>query len=241
VPGYDTVVSAAGRNAILTQIDLLKWAEQTPNIKHFLPSEYGTDIEYSVKSANEKPHQLKLRVRAYIKEHVKRVAYTYVVTGPYSELFLGPGGPNAKWGSFDVKAKKAVLVNSDGKIGFTTMPDLGKFVVRSIQHAEASHNKALKVNSFTATPDEILAEFERQSGGKWEVSHTSLDELRQRETEAWEKNEPIATLFTLRRIWSEGGTLYEKRDNNVIDAEETDSLATAVKRAIETQTGGPKV
>jgi hypothetical protein len=190
---------------------------------------------------HEKPHQLKLKVRAYIKEHMKRVAHTYVVTGPYSELFLGPGGPNAKWGSFDVKAKKAFLVNPDGKVSFTTMPDLGKFVVDTIQNVDAARNKALKVNSFTATPNEILAEFEKQTGDKWDVQHTSLDELRQREKEAWDKNEPIATLFTLRRIWAEGGTLYDKRDNDVIDAEKTESLATAVKRAIQNQTGGSKI
>jgi hypothetical protein len=40
----------------------------------------------------------------------------------------------------------------------------------------------------------------------------------------------------LRRIWGEGRTLYEKRDNWVIGAEEgLDTLSDAVKVAVEKQ------
>jgi hypothetical protein len=43
---------------------------------------------------------------------------------------------------------------------------VGKFVVKALLHPEASHNKALKVNSFTTAPLEIVSEFEKQSGGE---------------------------------------------------------------------------
>ena len=104
-------------------------------------------------------------------------------------------------------------------------------------HPEASRNKALRVNSFTATDKQILQEFEKQTGGKpWKVSYTSIDSLRTFEKEAWDEGKPFATLFTLRRIWAEGGTLYEKRDNGLIDAVEVmDTLADAVKEAIKVQ------
>jgi hypothetical protein len=106
-------------------------------------------------------------------------------------------------------------------------------------HPEASKNKALKVNSFTTTPEEIVAEFERQCGGeKWEVTYTPLDKLRQLEKDAWENKHPMAPIFTLRRIWGEGGTLYDKRDNGLIDAEDMETLSDAVKAAIEVQRAG---
>lgn len=105
-------------------------------------------------------------------------------------------------------------------------------------HPSASRNRALKVNSFTTTPAEILSEFERQTGGqKWEhVTYTPLDELRRFESEAW-KDGPSgrATVLTLRRIWTEGGTLYEKRDNEVIDAPPMETLEDVVKKVIEIQ------
>ena len=106
-------------------------------------------------------------------------------------------------------------------------------------HPEASKNKALKVNSFTTTPEEIVADFERQCGGeKCEVKYTPLDKLRQLEKDAWANKHPRAPIFTLRRIWGEGGTLYEQRDNGLIDAEDMETLSDAVKAAIEVQRSG---
>ena len=111
------------------QIPLLQWASETPSVTRFFPSEYGTDIAYNASSANENPHQLKLKVRAYIKELQEKspgkMEYTYVVTGPYSDLFFGkmlPGREEA--GGFDVQAKKAVLLGSGKeKISFTGMAE----------------------------------------------------------------------------------------------------------------------
>lgn len=113
---------------------------------------------------------------------------------------------------------------------------VGRFVVAALLHPAESKNRALKVNSFIATPLEILAEFERQMGGdKWSVSYTSLSKLRELEEQAWKEGNPVAGLFTLRRIWTEGGTAIEGRDNEVIGVKETDSLETAVRGAIKAQ------
>ncbi|KAL3455937.1 hypothetical protein BJX64DRAFT_294606, partial [Aspergillus heterothallicus] len=112
---------------------------------------------------------------------------------------------------------------------------VGKFVVHTLTHWDQAKGRALKLNSFTTAPEEILAEFEKQTGEKWEVEYTSLEQLRQYETQAWEKGEPDATGLTLRRIWTEGGTLYDKRDNADIGAEDTVTLAEAVKESIRAQ------
>jgi hypothetical protein len=116
---------------------------------------------------------------------------------------------------------------------------VGKLVVAALLHPEEAKNRALRVNSFTTTPLDIIAEFEKQTGGeKWEVEYQSLDEARESEKKAHEEKNPFAVGFTLRRIWAEGKTLYEKRDNGVIGAEEgLHTLADAVKVAIEDQTG----
>ena len=96
---------------------MVQWADESPQIKRFLPSEYGTDIEYSLASANEKPHQQKLKVRAAIRE-TKNLEYAFVVTGPYADVpfYLG-ASKNPRGGSFDVKNKKAVLLgDGNGRI-----------------------------------------------------------------------------------------------------------------------------
>lgn len=122
--GVDTVVSAVGRNVLLGQKDLIRWAEEAGGVKWFFPSEYGTDIEYGPKSAGEKPHQAKLEVRRFIREEVKSLRCTFLVTGPYVEMYftLVPSMPEA--GGFDIKGKKAVVLeDGNGKVGFTTMEE----------------------------------------------------------------------------------------------------------------------
>lgn len=103
-----------------------------------------------------------------------------------------------------------------------------------MRNPAASRNRALIVNSFTTTPNEILAEFERQTGSRWTVEYTPLDELRKLEEAAWEKGDPYATGYTLRRIWTEGGTLYQSNDNGEINvgAPDLETLADAVKSVV---------
>jgi hypothetical protein len=122
--GIDTVICALGRGALHTEEALLRQAEESGTVQWFLPSEFGTDVEYGPSSANEKPHQFKRAVRAFVREKVSRMKVTYIVTGPYFEMWLDAlsGAENA--GGFDVAAKKAYLIdNGVGKIGFCTMPE----------------------------------------------------------------------------------------------------------------------
>ena len=110
---------------------------------------------------------------------------------------------------------------------------VGRLLVATLQHPAASKNKALVVNSFTTIPNEILAEFEKQTGTKWEVKYTSLEKLRELEEQAWKDQDPLAAVFTLRRIWTEGGTIYDKRDNELIGDPPMETMADQVSQAIQ--------
>ncbi|KAI1105601.1 isoflavone reductase family protein [Jackrogersella minutella] len=231
--GFDTVVSAVGRNAIDKQADLIRLAEISNTVTRFIPSEYGTDIEYNDSSAKEKPHQKKLAVRDYIKSSVKKVRYTYLVTGPFADLYMGNMANEPQMGSFDVGGKKATLLgDGNGKVSLTTMADVGRLLVAVLLHPEASDNRAIKANSYTTTPNEIFAEFERQTGSKWDVSYTSLTDLKILEQAAWESGNPLASLYSLRRIWTEGSTLYRQTDNAALGLSKMDTLEMSVQEAI---------
>jgi hypothetical protein len=94
--------------------------------------------------------------------------------------------------------------------------------------------EVLKVQSFVATPLEIKRKFEKHTGEEWTVTYIPNEELRKVENELWEKNNPLATAATLRRIWAEGGTLYEKTDNEKLGLalEDMETLDLVVERAI---------
>jgi uncharacterized protein YbjT (DUF2867 family) len=120
--GVDTVVSCVGRNVLQHQIDLLRLAEASKTVKWFLPSEYGTDIEHNAKSPGEKPHQLKLQVRKYVAEHIRRLKVAYVVTGPYFDMWMDTieGAPQA--GGFLADQKAAYVIDQgESRVGFCTM------------------------------------------------------------------------------------------------------------------------
>ncbi|KAI8948840.1 hypothetical protein F4801DRAFT_435991 [Xylaria longipes] len=233
--GVDVVVSCLGRNALTPQMELIRLAEESASVKWFFPSEYGTDIEYDASSKDEKPHQNKLKVREFIRNNIKRVQCTYLVTGPYIDMYftLIPGVEAL--GGYDVHSKRAVVIGSgNDAVGFTSMPDVGKLLVAALHHPTEAKGQALKVQSFAATPLEILREFEKQTGAEWTTEHTSNQGLRELEARLWAENKPLATAATLRRIWAEGGTLYEKTDNEKLGLAPRDmeSLSEVVGRAI---------
>ncbi|KAJ3567832.1 hypothetical protein NPX13_g6634 [Xylaria arbuscula] len=237
--GIDVVVSALGRNSLLPQTELIRLAEQSASIRWFFPSEYGTDIEYDATSKDERPHQNKLTVRAFIRNEITKVQCTYLVTGPYIDMYLSLLPGVEAIGGYDVGTKKAVVVGSgDDAVGFTSMPDVGKLLVAALRHPEQAKGKALKVQSFVATPNEITREFEKQTGAQWSVSQTPIEELRELEKQMWEKNDPRATAATLRRIWAEGRTLYEKTDNEKLGVkpEDLETLGDIIGRAISPAT-----
>lgn len=107
----------------------------------------------------------------------------------------------------------------------------------ALRHPETAAGKALKVNSFEVTPKQVLAEYEKQTGAKWKVNYIPLSELIQEEKRLWEEGNPKATVITLRRIWSEGGTLYEKTDNEAIGVkrEDLESLEVILGRLLQGQ------
>lgn len=122
IDGFDTVVSAVGRNMLAQQLEWIGIAVSTPNIKRFLPSEYGTDIEHGPSSAAEIPHQQKLKVRAYLRSVQDSLDHTYVVTGPFVDVpgFLS-NGKVREIGMWDVNKKEALLLgDGNGKLGLTT-------------------------------------------------------------------------------------------------------------------------
>ena len=122
--GVDTVISAVGRGGLQHQINLLRLAEASDSVKWFLPSEFGTDIEHNGKSPNEKPHQVKLQVRKYIRENLKKVKVTYVVTGPYFDMWVNTApGFEVAGGYVPAKKQAYVIEDGDGRVGFCTMPE----------------------------------------------------------------------------------------------------------------------
>ena len=69
----------------------------------------------------------------------------------------------------------------------------------------------------------------------WTVDYTSLEDLKAFEKWAYDTGAPYAGGITLRRIWTEGGTLYEKNDNDLIGPVKLETLSEVVSQIIKKQ------
>ncbi|KAF2472717.1 uncharacterized protein BDR25DRAFT_312634 [Lindgomyces ingoldianus] len=113
-------------------------------------------------------------------------------------------------GTFDVKSKLAMLLGSGKEmITSTSMGDVGKLLIAAVKTPSVESPRVLKVHSFIMTPKKILSRFEKQKRSTLDVSYTNLVQLKQLEKQAWETQNPLAAVYTLRRICSKGGTFYQ--------------------------------
>ncbi|KAL7910578.1 hypothetical protein GGI35DRAFT_371704 [Trichoderma velutinum] len=230
--GVDTAISCLGRGALEHQFELIRLADESDSVRWFFPSEYGTDPDHDPSSAFEKPHQFKRKVRKTFAEEVKNLKPTYLVTGPYIEMWVDGDGT---FGGFDVKNKEAVLLG-DGEqpIGFTAMEDVGKALVAALQRPEVSVGEVLKIASFTKSPNQILAEYEKQLGHKLNTKYVALDDVRSLEKKYLDEGNPYAVVGTLRRIWATGGAVYDKLDNEALGLDgRLQSLEEAVRNRLQ--------
>lgn len=113
----------------------------------------------------------------------------------------------------------------------------------SLKTPEASANATLRVSSMNAKPNDFIQPFKNITDGKVHFTYTSLDEFRNMEKAAWDASRPDATVFTLTRIWYEGGSdfnrkplaVYLRDGQEVEDAELAKQLFTDVpKQDLET-------
>ncbi|KAF2198907.1 hypothetical protein GQ43DRAFT_450656 [Delitschia confertaspora ATCC 74209] len=200
--GCDTIISALGRNALSQARPPPRRSLLChPNLLYLQIGDRHRTCPFSATEKTEKPHQAKLTVRKFIRDNIRRLNIAYLVTEPY----------------LDAKAEKVVLINSkDGTVSFITIADMGTLLVAAQHHPSETSLRVLKVNPFMAKSRTVHAEFEKQTGSEWNVEYTRLAKLKEGEKQEWEKRNSVAIVFTLRMIWTKGGTLYEKRDNGLI-------------------------
>jgi len=217
--GFDTIISALGRGALHLQPSLVSIAASLTPPRRFFPSEYGTDIRYSATtSPHEVPHQTKLKVRAAIEALAKegKITYTYVVTGPFADTFFVSRMPGIQIGLNMGKGVYGIVGPEDPakqeKISGTTYADTAKYVLSAtLAPPETTKNATLRVSSFTATPHEIHEACEAVLGRTLTPVYTPLDELRKIEKEKYEAKDPMVVVYTLNRIWYEGGSDFSRK------------------------------
>jgi len=186
----DVVISTVGGEATATNFgELLVQAAIDANVKWFIPSEFGINIEDP--SAKIPFLSTKLAVANLLKKNQSRIAYTFITTG----TFLDWGFDVGVFG-FDINKSTAVLYDEGkNRISGTTLTAVGKTVVAVLHNPQLTLNKRIFVADATFTQQQALALLEKYTNTKWSVNNVTTANARKEAEENFAKgNIPQALL-----------------------------------------------
>lgn len=181
--GQDAVVSAIPGRPYTTHVRIIDAAVQA-GVKRYIPSEYGNNtcaaaremIPLYADKAKSFAHLQERQRQQEQQGQGQQLTWTAIHAGQFFDWGLEAG-----WLDFDIAARRATIYDSGRKPWSTaTIGTASAAVVKTLLNPEATRNKNLYVASFTVSQMDVLAELEKATGSKWEVSHVTGKEALER-------------------------------------------------------------
>ncbi|KAJ4789434.1 Isoflavone reductase-like protein [Rhynchospora pubera] len=182
ISAVDVVISAVGYAQLPDQTNIIAAIKEAGNIKRFLPSEYGNDVDrvHAVepgKSMFAKKAQFRRVVEA------EGIPYTFVSSNFFAGRFLptlgqvGVSGPPTD--------KVVILGDGNTKAVFVTEEDIATYTIKAIDDPRTL-NKILYMRppENTLSPNELVSLWEKKIGKKLERVYVPEEEVLKRIQEA---------------------------------------------------------
>ncbi|KAK3676035.1 hypothetical protein LTR78_004227 [Recurvomyces mirabilis] len=124
-------------------------------VKHFIPSEFGSNVIGNANCAALPVFAGKKKTEEYLDKVQDKITWTAVITGAFLEFCIEHGLLiNPKTGLGEVSK---VYDGGDGKRSFTTYADICTAVIGVLRRPEQCKNRAVYVQSTTTSQNELLA------------------------------------------------------------------------------------
>ncbi|KFK44106.1 hypothetical protein AALP_AA1G216600 [Arabis alpina] len=171
----DVVISAVGRPQILDQINIIDAIKESGNVKRFLPSEFGNDVDRTIAI---EPTLSEFIMKAQIRRAIEaaEIPYTYVVTGCFAGLFV------PCLGQYHLRLKSPprdkVSIYGNGKAIINTEEDIVAYTLKAVDDPRTL-NKILYIHppKNIVSQNEMVALWERKIGKSLEKIYVSEEEL----------------------------------------------------------------
>ncbi|KAM3317770.1 hypothetical protein ACQJBY_035465 [Aegilops geniculata] len=166
IKGVDVVVSAVGPRQLVEQSRIVMAIKEAGNVKRFLPSEFGSDVErvHTVDPAATL-YAGKVSLRRLIE--AEGIPHTYVCYNGFAETYLPSIGDVTAVGAGPPSDKITVLGDGDAKAVFVVEEDIAAYTVRAVDDPRTL-NKIL----YMRPPANILSHNELISMWEWKVGRT---------------------------------------------------------------------
>ncbi|KAE8656049.1 Isoflavone reductase-like protein [Hibiscus syriacus] len=171
----DVVISAVGQMQIADQVKIIAAIKEAGNVKRFLPSEFGTDVDLN--KAIE-PAKSAFGIKAQIRRAVEAegIPYTYVPANCFAGFFVPtlaqPGATSPP------RDKVVILGDGNPKAVFNHEADIGTYTIKTVDDPRTL-NKTLfiKPPRNTYSFNELVALWEKLIGKTLEKTYVPEEQL----------------------------------------------------------------
>ncbi|KAF8051974.1 hypothetical protein N665_1634s0012 [Sinapis alba] len=174
----DVVISTVGRVQLLDQTKIISAIKEAGNVKRFLPSEFGTDVDKTgaVEPAKSLVFVAKRRIRRAVE--ASGIPYTYVVNNCAAGLYLRTLVQFQPGLTSPPRDKVAILGDGNAKVVFNKEEDVAAYMIRAVDDPRTL-NKTLYINppKNTLSMNELVALWEKKIGKSLEKTHMSEEQV----------------------------------------------------------------
>ncbi|GMJ06987.1 hypothetical protein like AT1G75280 [Hibiscus trionum] len=171
----DVVISTVGSMQIADQVKIIAAIKEAGNVKRFLPSEFGMDVDLN--NAVE-PAKSAFGLKAQIRRAIEAegIPYTYVPVNCFAGYFLPtlsqPGATSPP------RDKVVILGDGNPKAVFNHEPDIGTYTIKTVDDPRTL-NKTLFVRppKNTYSFNELVALWEKLIGSSLEKTYVPEEQL----------------------------------------------------------------
>ena len=129
-------------------------------VKHFIPSEFGSNVSGNSKVAALPVFAGKVKTQEYLKTKSSEISWTVIVNGFFFDWGLDRGFLVDRNGG-----TTKVYDDPDAKHSFTLLSDVGKAVAGVLKHPEETKNRTVYIQSTAASQNQLLDIVKKRKAG----------------------------------------------------------------------------
>ncbi|PIN06215.1 hypothetical protein CDL12_14309 [Handroanthus impetiginosus] len=173
----DVVISTVGQLQLADQTKIIDAIKEAGNVKRFLPSEFGNDVDRTraVEPAKS-TFEIKAKLRRTIEEN--GIPYTYVSSNYFAGYSLPTLAQPGAWAPPPPRDKVIIYGDGNAKAVFNDERDIGTYTIRAVDDPRTL-NKILYIkpprNIYSF--NELVALWEKKIGKTLEKEYLSEEQL----------------------------------------------------------------
>ncbi|OIW34238.1 NAD(P)-binding protein [Coniochaeta ligniaria NRRL 30616] len=213
--GQDAIINCMATFSVTDQYRIID-AAVAAGVRRYSPSEYGLNNARADAQALSTVFAEKGAVQAYLRRKGEEgeIEWMSITCG----MWVAWSVPHSFMGLDVAGRKMEILDDGEGRVSCTTEENTALAVVRALTVATAeTKNRNVFLQDFSASQNELLAEVERQTGEKFEVSQVDSRKLAEAKTAEFKSGNRFAqySLINIGFMTGRYGGFLEKEGDSL--------------------------